>query len=83
MTLKPGGSIMKCVICKNGETAKGTTTVVLNREETTVIFKQVPADVCKNCGEYYLNRAVTHQILSKAEEAVNKGVEVEILRFAA
>jgi len=74
---------MKCVICKNGETAKGTTTVVLNREETTVIFKQVPADVCKNCGEYYLSGKVTGHVLMKAEEAVNKGVEVEILRYAA
>jgi YgiT-type zinc finger domain-containing protein len=74
---------MKCVICKNGETARGTTTVVLNRDETTVIFKQVPADVCKNCGEYYLSREVTDQVLSQAEEAVKKGVEVEILRFAA
>ncbi len=74
---------MKCVICKHGEIAKGTTTVVLNRDETTVIFKQVPADVCKNCGEYYLSSEVTGQILSKAEEAVKKGVEVEILRYAA
>jgi len=74
---------MKCVICKHGEIAKGTTTVVLNRDETTVILKQVPADVCKNCGEYYLSREVTGQLLSKAEEAVKKGVEVEILRYAA
>jgi YgiT-type zinc finger domain-containing protein len=74
---------MKCVICKHGETARGTTTVVLNRDETTVIFKQVPADVCKNCGEYYLSGEVTGQVLSKAEEAVKKGVEVEILRYAA
>ena len=76
-------TIMKCIICKHGETAKGTTTVVLNRNETTIILKQVPADVCKNCGEYYLSREVTNQVLLKAEEAVKKGVEVEILRYAA
>jgi YgiT-type zinc finger domain-containing protein len=44
---------------------------------------QVPADICKNCGEYYLSGEVTGQVLSKAEEAVQKGVKVEILRFAA
>ena len=74
---------MKCVICKNGSTSPGTTTVVLNRGETAVIFKQVPADICENCGEYYLSQEVTKHVLMKAEEAVAKGVEVEISRYAA
>lgn len=74
---------MKCVICKQGETAPGHATVTLQRGESTVIFKSVPADVCKNCGEYYLSEAVTEQLLTRAEEAVAKGAEVEILRFAA
>jgi YgiT-type zinc finger domain-containing protein len=74
---------MKCVICKNGETAQGTTSVILNRGATAVILKQVPADVCDNCGEYYLSEEVTRQVLKKAEEAAIKGVEVEISRYAA
>jgi YgiT-type zinc finger domain-containing protein len=74
---------MKCVICKNGETAQGATTVILNRDETAVIFKQVPADVCQNCGEYYLTAEVTRHVMEKAEDAVAKGVEVEICHYAA
>ena len=74
---------MKCLICKNGDTKPGKVTVSLQRGETTVIIKAVPADVCENCGEYYLSEAITTQILSRAEEAVRKGAEVEILRFAA
>jgi YgiT-type zinc finger domain-containing protein len=58
-------------------------TVTLQRGETTVILKQVPADVCENCGEYYLSSEVTAQVLEKAESAVKSGAEVEILRFAA
>ncbi len=73
---------MKCVICKNGVTAKGAATVVLNRDETAVIFKQVPADICENCGEYYLSDEITRKILQKAEEGIMKGVEVEICRYA-
>jgi YgiT-type zinc finger domain-containing protein len=69
---------MKCVIFKNGETAKGTTTVVMNREDTTVIFKQVPDDICKNCGEYYLSMEVTGQVLSKVEETVNKDYRADL-----
>lgn len=74
---------MKCVICKQGETEPGQVTVTLQRGESTVIFKRVPADVCENCGEYYLSEAVAEQLLHRAEEAVKSGAEVEILRFAA
>lgn len=74
---------MNCVICRNGETHSGTVTVTLQRGETTIILKQVPADVCENCGAYYLSSEVTAQVLAKAESAVQSGAEVEILRFAA
>lgn len=74
---------MQCVICKNGKTNPGKVNAVLQRNECTIIFKDVPADVCENCGEYYLNEDVTNKILSRAEEAIKKGAEVEILRYAA
>jgi ribosomal protein L32 len=48
-----------------------------------VILKRVPADICENCGEYYLSSEVAAQVLEKAETAVKSGAEVEILRFAA
>ena len=74
---------MNCVICRNGNTSPGWVTVTLQRGETTVIFKQVPAEVCNNCGEYYLTQSVTDQLLARAETAVRNGIEVEIIRFAA
>jgi YgiT-type zinc finger domain-containing protein len=74
---------MKCVICKNGKTVPGTTTVILNRGEATVIFKNVPADICENCGEYYLSTEVTREILAKAEDSMKNGVEVEVRKYAA
>lgn len=74
---------MKCVICKQGETHPGEVTVTLQRGDTTVIFKDVPAEICENCGEYYLAEEITEQVLTRAEEAVKSGAEVEILRFAA
>jgi YgiT-type zinc finger domain-containing protein len=58
-------------------------TVTLQRGDTTVILKQVPAEVCENCGEYYLSDLVTAQVMERAEAAVKSGAEVEILRFAA
>jgi YgiT-type zinc finger domain-containing protein len=74
---------MNCVVCKHGETHPGQVTVTLQRGDTTVILKQVPAEVCENCGEYYLSDTVTGQVMNRAEAAVKSGAEVEILRFAA
>jgi hypothetical protein len=57
--------------------------VTLQRSDSTLIFKLVPAEVCENFGRYYLSEAVTEQLLTRAEQAVANGAEVEILRFAA
>jgi len=74
---------MNCVICKTGQMVAGKTTVTLQRGETTVVIKEVPADVCDNCGEYYLSESMTQRVLEMAEVASRKGVEVEVLRWAA
>lgn len=74
---------MKCVICKNGQTYPGQVTVPLQRGETTVVVKGVPAEVCRNCGEYYLDSQITARLFQAAEQAVKNGAEVEIIRFAA
>ncbi|GAA6621043.1 type II toxin-antitoxin system MqsA family antitoxin [Scytonema sp. NUACC26] len=74
---------MKCVICKNGQLQPGFVTVTLERDECIVVIKKVPAEVCDNCGEYYLSDEITEQVLDRAEVAVNNGAEVEIIRYAA
>ena len=74
---------MKCVICKLGEPHFGLTTVTLQREESTIIIKDVPAQICDNCGEYYLSDVISQQVMEHAESAVKHNSEVEILRFAA
>ena len=74
---------MKCTFCKQGTTRPGNVTVTLNREATVVVIRNVPAEVCENCSEYFLSEDTTDYVLSKAEDAVKKGAEVEILRYAA
>ena len=42
----------------------GTTTMTLERNETTVVFKHVPAEVCEVCGEAYIDAATTKRLLN-------------------
>jgi YgiT-type zinc finger domain-containing protein len=74
---------MNCLICKTGTTQQGTTTVTLERDTTVIVIKDVPAQVCDNCGEYYLSEEVSSRIYALAEEAVKRKVEVEVLHYAA
>jgi len=74
---------MKCVICKSGDTREGHAKVTLQRDQSTIIIKDVPAQVCENCGEYYLSEDISAKVMALAENAVMHNVEVEILRFAA
>jgi len=74
---------MKCIFCKQGSTRPGDVTITLSRENTVVVIRNVPAEVCENCSEYFLSENTTDHVLSRAEDAVQKGVEVEIIRYAA
>ncbi len=74
---------MNCVICKQGQTQPGQVFVTLQRDESIVVIKNVPADVCENCQEHYLSGKVTEQVLSQAEEAIQRGAEIEVVGFAA
>ncbi len=74
---------MRCVICKNGETRSGKATVTLEREGTTLVIKGVPAEVCDNCGEEYVDEATTARLLQTAEQAAEAGVQVDIRQYVA
>jgi YgiT-type zinc finger domain-containing protein len=74
---------MKCVICKQGETQPGVTTVTLERNGLTLVVKQVPARVCANCGEEYVDEGVASQLLTTAEQAAQSGVLVDIRAYVA
>lgn len=52
-------------------------------EPTTVIIKGVPALVCDNCAEHYLDPSTARTTESLAAGAVKDGREVALLHFVA
>lgn len=69
---------MKCVICNQGETRPGTPTITLERDDTILVVKSVPARICENCGEEYVDEEITARLLRQAEEAIRSKVQVDI-----
>jgi len=74
---------MKCVVCKQGETKEGSATVTLEVGRTTLVVKQVPAKVCQNCGEEYVDEKVTRQLMKQATDAASGGVQVDVREYVA
>jgi YgiT-type zinc finger domain-containing protein len=72
---------MECSICKLGHTEPGHVTVTLERGNTIVLLKHVPAEVCQNCGHYYLDAGTTKMVMEKGQEAFDKGAELEVVKL--
>lgn len=68
-------------MCKNGKTTSGFVNVPIVRDDKIIFFKKIPAEICDNCGEYYIDSAIAKDIYKKAEERMNEGVEMEISQY--
>ncbi len=70
----------QCSLCK-GKLKEDKINHVVDIDDLIIIIKKVPAEVCKQCGEYYLD----HKIAQKVEEIVdnvkNNKAEVIIINF--
>lgn len=71
---------MQCVFC-GGETEPGTATVTLAPENTTVVIRDVPAEVCTTCGEEYVSKEIMGELLRIAREAARAGVQVDVRTY--
>ena len=73
---------MKCIVCHHGVTHLGATSVTFHRDGQTVVVNDVPAQVCENCGEAYVDEDVTEQVLAMAAEARKAHAQVLVRAFA-
>ncbi len=73
-----------CPECK-GRMRKEHTSVTLFREETPVLFENVPAWVCMQCGETWLSanaaRKLDEQLMSELEP--RRYISMPVIAFAA
>ena len=74
---------MKCPICKHGETENSYATVALERNKSTLVFKHVPADICNNFAEEFINQIVSVELFSEVKHAEGAGVQVDVREYLA
>jgi YgiT-type zinc finger domain-containing protein len=74
---------VKCVICRFGETKPANITTSYSDNGTTLVVKDVPADVCGTCGEEYLADDVARRLLDLLNQMEERGVEIDVRRYDA
>jgi YgiT-type zinc finger domain-containing protein len=58
-----------CPSCQKGVLGPGTTTATFDAEGTTVVIRNVPAEVCDACGEGSFDPMTTDRLLELAASA--------------
>lgn len=71
----------QCPMCPAGTLQKGTTTLTMERDSATIVFKDVPADVCDVCGEAYIDEDVSEDVYRQAKAAIEAGVHVDVRTY--
>jgi YgiT-type zinc finger domain-containing protein len=71
-----------CSLC-GGRREPGTTTWTADLGGTVVVVRDVPASVCAQCGEAWLEHVIVLRLDEMARAAAERGAEVEVLRMAS
>lgn len=71
---------MKCTLCKANLT-NGRVNHIVDLEERIVIVKNVPANVCKQCGEYYVDTQTALKLQSIIEEVIKNKAEIFVVNY--
>jgi len=70
----------KCLMCKD-DLEKGNVNHIVDPDNFIVIIKNVPAKVCKQCGEYYLEQKVALEIEKIIDNYRENVAEVIIINY--
>ncbi len=62
---------MKCLVCKHNRFKKGTTLLPIERGKAILLITEIPARVCANCGEPYLDEATAQDVQTLANERLS------------
>lgn len=65
------GESMTCLVCKDKRFRKGTTILPIERGKAIVLITDIPARVCENCGETYLDEETAQDVQDLANETLS------------
>lgn len=71
---------MRCILCK-ADLIDGKVNHIVDLGERIIIIKNIPANVCNQCGEYYVDTQIALKLESIVEEVKRNKAEVFIVNY--
>lgn len=72
---------MICLICRQTEIVDRLTSVNFERGEMRLVVNSVPARVCPNCDEAYVDEAVATQLLQSVKKLSEAGIREDVIEY--
>ncbi len=69
---------MNCVVCKKGSTRAGRATLTLDKAQTVVVIRDIPAEVCTTCGEEYIDAGTMRDLERLVSMAQKAGLRIAV-----
>jgi len=70
-----------CPLCK-GKRSPGTTTFTVDMGFGVVVVRNVPAQVCTQCGEEWIEDNIAERLEKIVDNARRKQLQVEVMAFS-
>jgi YgiT-type zinc finger domain-containing protein len=71
---------MICLVCKHNHFTNGTTILPIERGKAILLITDIPARVCENCGETYLDEETAQDVQDLANETLTGEVSYAAVR---
>lgn len=71
---------MKCALCK-GNLTRGKVNHIIDLGKGIIIIKNVPANICSQCGEYYVDTETAIKLETIIDELKRNKAEVLIINY--
>lgn len=72
----------RCPLC-GGDMTEGATAIPFFIDEKIVVVKDVPAEICTDCGEAYMKSSVVGEIETILDRLADLNAEVSVIRYSA
>ncbi len=83
---------MICLVCKHRKMEQGTTILPIERDDEILLITDIPAQICVNCGEAYLEEDTSINVQTLANKKLSGEIsyagssdrrKVSVLLYAA
>jgi YgiT-type zinc finger domain-containing protein len=72
---------MNCILCKSN-LIKGAVNHIVDLDGHIIIIKNVPANVCKQCGEYFIETDVAMKLEKIIEDVMKNKAEIFVVNYS-